>query len=80
MKEIKRFGVFKGDTFYASGGCEDFITSFATQEECEEFCVNNYSKKSFTWFQIVDMKYMNILKSATTEHDLKTKDVYIDWD
>lgn len=54
---MKRFLLFAGPNYYPSGGWEDFIGAFDTQQEAQAEYDTRSKKKSsdYHWYQIVDL-------------------------
>ncbi|KKT86008.1 MAG: hypothetical protein UW85_C0008G0002 [Parcubacteria group bacterium GW2011_GWA1_Parcubacteria_45_10] len=56
---MKQFLIFAGDTYYPSGGWQDFIGSENTKEEA----LLLMSKRHYDWWQVVDSQTGNIVDS-----------------
>lgn len=51
----KRYWLFGGLIYYASGGMEDFIASFDTKEEALAKAIElEYIKAEFKWHHVID--------------------------
>jgi hypothetical protein len=73
-KPIKPFFLFAGASNYPGGGMRDFIASFETKEEAEEFeQVTNVKDGPFLkwdWFQIVDVR--KLFGEIDPDFDIRT--------
>ncbi len=55
------FHLFAGDDYYACGGAHDFVVSFSTMEEVNQYLL--HSEMSANWWHIADAE-MNIVDSG----------------
>lgn len=58
---MKRFLVFGGSRYYASGGWEDFVSDHDTLAECKH-PVDPWGDK-VDWYHVVDTETQTIVKS-----------------
>jgi hypothetical protein len=68
---MKRYLLFAGHNYYPSGGWEDYILDFNTEDEAMQyFKDNNKTKSSFHcwgWMHIVDRDTLKITTTKTFE-------------
>ena len=50
------FFLFGGLSYYPDGGIDDYIDSFGTLEECQEYAVEYLKKYDINWMQIVTIR------------------------
>ena len=57
---MNNYLLFAGDNYYPSGGWEDFIGSFSTQEEAQDVGADKIEDE-FNWYHVVDLSSGNIV-------------------
>jgi hypothetical protein len=60
---VKRYLLFSGDTYYPSGGWQDFVDSFDTQEEADARGRIERSN-GHDWYHVVDAQTGNRVTGA----------------
>lgn len=58
---MKRYLVFGGDTYYPSGGWNDYIGEFDKSDEACGFCYGFIRNTSGRWVHMVDTKHMEMI-------------------
>jgi hypothetical protein len=62
---VKRYLLFAGETYYPSGGWDDFIASFDTVAEARDAGIQHTER--FGWFHIIDATTGTEMKSILIE-------------
>lgn len=66
---MNRYALFAGDTYYPSGGFDDFRKTYDTPEEAMQagtYSSNEfgYISYSYDWYQVVDLNSLEIIASG----------------
>lgn len=72
---MKKYLLFAGDSFYPSGGVDDFRGDFDTKRLALEFLTKALNTdEAIGWFQIVDYKTLKVLLEGNVD-DINEDDV-----
>ena len=63
---MSRFLVFAGDTYYPSGGWDDYRMATDTYEDAKQHVLNMLGKQEFDWAHVVDTTTLKIVLNSST--------------